>query len=622
MNAAKPCLPFIAEPLIAGLNNEKSRAVQLMRDNEIERAHWMTLTLVIWLLACIWLVIVRWGSIHWLALSDTDDNMRLMEVRAWLNGQGWFDLRQYRLNPPEGFNIHWSRLVDLPIAGIILVVKPLFGTAVAERVAIAIAPLLALGAALFGVALASRRLVAPLSFALAAAILLTTPSTMGMFQPTRIDHHGWQLAALAFVLAGLVDTDRRRGGLTVGIASALSLVIGLEMLPYLALAGAAITLRWIWARDEAPRLQCYGIALGGASALGYMVFASADNRLAMCDVLSPVWLSVMVLGGALLVALSWLSIERRVGRLAVALVAGGVIAIFFALSWPHCLGRPESVSPELQRLWLDQIREARPIYRQEWKLVVATLSVPVLGLLGMGAAIWINRRDAARLVPWLITATLALCGVALLFFQMRAAPAAQLLAIPGCVMLIWIALPRIRASRHLLVRALGTVALFFVGSGLFIQLGVNAVPDKAESPRVKSITKAADKAGASCSTIPSMAPLNRLPATTIMTMVDLGPRLITLTHHSAIAGPYHRNGAAILDMHHAYDGTPDNAHAIARKHGATLLLICPGFAESTVYRARSPKGFYAQLEAGKVPAWLTPVPLPKRSPFRLWRIAP
>jgi hypothetical protein len=49
--------------------------------------------------------------------SDTDDNLRMMQVRDLMRGQDWYDLRQYRLNPPFGADIHWSRLVDLPIAG-------------------------------------------------------------------------------------------------------------------------------------------------------------------------------------------------------------------------------------------------------------------------------------------------------------------------------------------------------------------------------------------------------------------------------------------------------------------------------------------------------------------------
>jgi hypothetical protein len=36
--------------------------------------------------------------------------------------------------------------------------------------------------------------------------------------------------------------------------------------------------------------------------------------------------------------------------------------------------------------------------------------------------------------------------------------------------------------------------------------------------------------------------------------------------------------------------------------------------------SEAPQGFYAQLEARKVPAWLQPVPLPQDSPFKMWRV--
>ena len=87
-----------------------------------------------------------------------------------------------------------------------------------------------------------------------------------------------------------------------------------------------------------------------------------------------------------------------------------------------------------------------------------------------------------------------------------------------------------------------------------------------------------------------------------------------------MAGPYHRNGAAILDVQHAFGGTSDQAHAIMKRHGATLLLLCPNMAESTNYRARDPDGFYAQMASNRVPSWLTPLPLPRGSPLRLYRI--
>ncbi|MET0438940.1 MAG: hypothetical protein ABW043_15730, partial [Devosia sp.] len=63
---------------------------------------------------------------------------------------------------------------------------------------------------------------------------------------------------------------------------------------------------------------------------------------------------------------------------------------------------------------------------------------------------------------------------------------------------------------------------------------------------------------------------------------------------------------------------PEVAHEVMRRHGASLLLICPGLSESTVYGSEAPKGFYVQLVKNQVPGWLAPVALPKGSPYRLW----
>src|SRR4051812_39520237 len=62
-------------------------------------------------------------------ILDTDDAMRLTMVHDFLAGQGWFDLVQHRLNTPYGGEIHWSRLIDLPEAMLLFVLRPLFGAA-------------------------------------------------------------------------------------------------------------------------------------------------------------------------------------------------------------------------------------------------------------------------------------------------------------------------------------------------------------------------------------------------------------------------------------------------------------------------------------------------------------
>src|SRR3954465_12116209 len=193
--------------------------------------HWRWTVLAFWLVTSALLIASRWASIRGFGLGDTDDNMRIMQVRAWLDGQSWYDLRQYRMNPPYGADIHWSRLVDLPIAGLKILFAPIFGGATAERIAVAVAPLLPMGVAFFGIAVAVRRLIAPQAFALAIAILLCAHSARGMWTPCRIDHHGWQLALLAVSVAALADPKRARGGAMLAVSSVLSVAIGLEMLP-------------------------------------------------------------------------------------------------------------------------------------------------------------------------------------------------------------------------------------------------------------------------------------------------------------------------------------------------------------------------------------------------------
>ena len=106
----------------------------------------------------------------------------------------------------------------------------------------------------------------------------------------------------------------------------------------------------------------------------------------------------------------------------------------------------------------------------------------------------------------------------------------------------------------------------------------------------------------------------------VLTFVDLGPRLITVTPHDAITGPYHRNAEQILDVMHAWRGDADNAHLTVERYRADYVLICPNLSESTIYRSEAPRGFYMQMMRNKVPDWLAPVPLPAGSPYRMWRV--
>ena len=595
--------------------------------------NWRWLTFLVWLGVSAYFLQMRADNIHWFALGDTDDNMRYLQVRDWLAGQGWFDLRQHRLDPPGGANVHWSRVVDLPLAALMLTLRLFMDGGDADRWACAIAPLLPLLPLMLGLAFIARRLSRPDSGAWIIAVFapLGAPMGLSMYMPLRVDHHGWQLALTVTMLAGIVDRKWLRGGLVAGLSSAFSIAIGMEMIVYLACAGALIALRWVFKEGAARRMAPYGLALGGGTGALYLLFASNANRAPVCDALSPIWVATLGAAAGGMVLLAMLRLRGWKQRLAAGAAVGALVGAFAIFNWPQCFTGAYQIDPELDRLWLSHVREAKPISAQTLPAALGMIALPLGGAVAALLGCLVVRRDRERLWAWATVALMTVFALGLMFWQVRAGPAAQFLAIPAVAWAGWGALEMLLAGHiaERLVASAGIAVVLLLFHPRFIYpelqrigLAPAAAPAtaaaKARAVRMDRI----NRANARCRTLPGLAPLNQLPPATIMTLVDLGPRIIATTHHSAIAGPYHRNGKASLDLHHAYDGDAAAFLDTARRHHATYFLHCPDFPEGTIYRSRSPGGTYARVERGDIPAWLHPVFL--RSgytlPYTLYRI--
>ncbi len=587
------------------------------KNDKVNSRQWLMWLALIWLICAVWLVVQKWAAIKGLDLPDTDDNMRLQQVRDWLAGQPWFDLRQHRMSLPEGADIHWSRLVDLPIAGLILMFRTVASPAFAERAAVTIAPLLPLGVAMAALAVIIRRLVDPKAWFIGPVLLMFAPMTLSMMSPLRIDHHGWQLALLLVMILGVMVKPRAAGGVISGVALGLSLAIGIELLPYLGITAALIALLWVVDRAEWPRIAAFGAAAAGCTALSLLLFVSPSVRMiGFCDALSIAHVEALGIGGAGLVLLAMIPIENRAGRLLAVIALGGVVAGFTWLNYPQCLGDPSAlIDPDARRMWLVNVREARPIYRQSMPVQIGTLSLPAVALIGFAIGVWRNRRDQAQAVRWMVMGILATFAFAFCFFQTRAGPAAGALAIAGASMLGWMVITWAERLRPLL-RMIALTAGFYFVSGLGFQVAATALPAAKQGVTVRNATRA----NHTCATLTAFRPLNGIPPATLFTFLDLSPRLIVATHHSAITGPYHRNGRNIADVMKAFGGSAEQAHAIVLRHHADYVLICPGISEATIYARRAPNGFYSELARGHPPGWLQPVALPGTTPYRLWKV--
>nr|MBA3512544.1 AcrB/AcrD/AcrF family protein [Sphingomonas sp.] len=219
------------------------------------------------------------------------------------------------------------------------------------------------------------------------------------------------------------------------------------------------------------------------------------------------------------------------------------------------------------------------------------------------------RRTVAAAAP-------ALAAAALLLWQTRTGPAAQMLSIVGAISILWVVVPLVRSIRQPVLRIAATLLVAAIGLGAIVPAAMKFAPAKKQTARDIAISRA----NRQCNSLAGLRPIARQPRGMVFSFVDLGPRIITVTHHDAVIGPYHRNGEQIADVMKTFRGSEANARATLAKYRADYLLICPMSSTTTIFMAAAPKGFYGQLHRGQVPGWLQPVELPKDSPFRMWRV--
>ena len=93
---------------------------------------WRLAVLATWLFVTAFMLFAARGQFELPVPRGPDDLLRMVQVRDWLGGQAFADVSQTRLNTPLGAPMHWSRIVDAPIALVILLLSPPLGAAQAE----------------------------------------------------------------------------------------------------------------------------------------------------------------------------------------------------------------------------------------------------------------------------------------------------------------------------------------------------------------------------------------------------------------------------------------------------------------------------------------------------------
>ena len=557
-----------------------------------------------------------------LAALDNDSAMRLVSVRDLLAGQGWFDLTQRRLGLEGGTEMHWSRLVDAPIAGLILLFDLALDRASAERAALVLWPLLLLGIAAAVAWGIGGTLGGAAAGVLSAGIALLALRGTGRFAAGVIDHHNVQAVLLLALVLGLVRRVRHwRWPVLAGLATAAALAIGVETLPILAAGGATLAL--LWALDpmrERAAAVGYGVSLSGG--LGAIFLATAPASAwtgGFCDALS-LDLLALVLPAGLGLGLTALLFSRGAAAarvLALGLLGAGIVALCLSLA-PACLSNPiESIGPYLEARWLDHVAEAQGLGSVLTGAVpAANLGYYAVGVMAAAAAIWLAVRE--RSGGWAVLSACIAAALAIAAYQIRGA----YLLLPLCVIPAGVLAVRCHAlarerNRPLLGLAAPVLALLPLPNVWNAVLEA-ASPSHSAVLAQDMIGTAADPA--TCWTGEGAARLAALPAGTVSANSNLGSALLLFTPHRALSAPYHRNVDGMTSqLRIALAATDGEARAELADAGADYLVLCRPDGEVSLLADAGFAGFLRRLEGGDVPPFLVPLSSPD-DPLQVFRV--
>jgi hypothetical protein len=553
---------------------------------------------------------------------DNDDALRLVEVRDFLNGQGWFDLMQYRLGLDGGVLMHWSRFIDLPIAALISFFALFLSPESAEIAGVAAWPLLLAVALQFTLGLAAIR--AGGMRALHVALLLNIFSTVlfGRFRPGAIDHHNAQLVLVGLIAAMLLDPARRAVSYAVaGVCAGVAIAIGAETTPFIAAVCAMIALHWLWEgrRDMSVAAQSFGLSLlATISAAFFLTIPPARYSVVTCDNLSLGFFSLTAIGGASLFLAARFAGEARFPvRLAALAGVGAAVATGALVIAPQCLHNPlADLDPMLVKLWLNSVTEAQSIVSEARfapESIGLYYAVPVFAVAVCLTRLYLRDRVGMHLTML----ALVLVNLVIGCIQLRSMFFANFLALLPLSVLAGELHVRTRREPQNLGLGLAFVATVLLSAVSTWGL-VEPVYNRVRG--VDAATEGKDGAGLTCRTQGDMQQLASLPAGNVASASNVGAPILRFTRHRVLSAPYHRNVGGMLAELHIGMAQPSKAEALLHGADVRYVAFCGTDPQTENLIDLAPDGLYAELAKGDVPSYLHALPADSKSGIRIYEV--
>jgi hypothetical protein len=573
---------------------------------------------VLWLAATVAIALPSINGGIFDAMS-TDDAMRLVQVRDWISGQGWFDLFQHRLDPP-GASMHWSRVVDLPLAALILLLRPLIGMHGAEIVTLFFWPLLLFAAALVLVAAIAQQMSSSVTNSRITAVVLAVLSAPALihFRPGAIDHHNAQIVLLLalVLLTSQIEQSAVKAALG-GLVASLSLAIGIEMLPAIAAMGLAVFGLFIGRGASVSRqIGAFGAVLAASSLLLALALLPLPSlALPVCDSFGGPVLLLVAGGGICLMIM--VEIDRHHSTLRLRLATGAasataLVGAFLSL-FAGCIASPYAqLDPLVTSFWVDKVVESMSLatmLQLAPQKVLGFYGFPFLTM-GFASAALIRSNPLGRF-RWILGIMTLAALIGLSVWEMRGAAAASMVAAPIFAASLAILWPTLALGRNLVLLSLA------LSPASFAALGLSAKPliDLIFKPQMTI----AERDASTCKTVSDVASMTQLPKGRVMAPIDLGPMILVDTDHAVFAAPYHRNNDGIVAMLKLMLAPVSTARQILSDRRVDYVVTCSAAPEQDFVKL-APDGLGARLGRGETPDFLEPLDLDSTHKISVWRV--
>ena len=532
------------------------------------------------------MLVIKYPEVAEWNLGDNDNFMRLHQVMTFIESPSWHLQPLKDFNPQDGQIIHWSRIPDLPILALYYVSQIFVDHSTALQFSIAVVPLIYLIAFIYILCQISQSIFGVKHHIL--TVLYTFFSIAAVkFYPGNIDHHNLQILLYScFILFTFSPNFTHKAYVySSAISISISLLIGLEVLPFFIIALALLTIYALYndsiklkfIRDLSLLTFMFGV-------MGIMIFQPVSIWFnPQYDILT---LPLLCFFLAAAISLSLTLIKPKLTILLITSIT------CISLTWfcfPNVLKSPYSEYPEpLVTYWLSHVSEARPLITvikgssglpQTWLYLVTIIPA------AMSIFLLSDRKQRIYYVLFIISLLPAI------LWQVRTIIFSSILAIPlnvivGLYLFKLINFPAIRILLPLLITpALSTIVI----------RQIESFP-KDENPEKNIETVSTHYF------IKSLGIENKK----IFAPMDSGAEIVTLTDNYIITAPYHRNiRGNLLYVNILLSDNYQNSYKLLREEGVDLFIFNNNDAQiKYILSGANDKSLVKLLSNNKPPKWL------------------